>query len=52
MTLIDESVVQVKPPKKTVIKTTEERTKKITTNNIEDLIKIDKNVEQVITKTK
>lgn len=52
MTLIDESVVEVKPPKKTVIKTTEERTKKITTNDIKDLIRMDENVEEVILKTK
>lgn len=50
--LVDESVVEVAPPTKTIVKKTEEGTKNILTNNVENLIKIDKNLETVLQKTK
>ena len=51
ITLVDESVVEVAPPTKTIVQMTPEGTKKILTNNVQNLIKIDKNVEAVIDKT-
>lgn len=52
ITLVDESVVQVTPPTKTIVQKTEEGTKKIVTNKVENLIKIDNNIPTVIEKTK